>query len=851
MPMLLLGDATDAAPQEGLSDREAAERLAREGPNELPSARPRSTAAIAADVLREPMLLLLVATGLLYLLIGELQESLALLAAIFVVIGITLFQERKTERTLFALRDLSSPRALVVRQGRVQRIAGRDLVRGDLLVLEAGDRIAADGAVLGSSGLRVDESLLTGESVPVTKTAAGQPASRDGEATSVHSGTLVVAGHGLARVTATGAATELGRIGRTIAGLEIGRTRLQKEVTWAVRVLAFFGLSACLLLAALYGIGRGQWLEGALAGLTLAISMVPEEFPVILTVFLALGAWRISRSHVLTRRFVAIETLGAATVLCVDKTGTLTLNQMRISAVSTADGIDRLDMNAGPGVGARAVLRVAMLAAHRYAVDPIDRALADHGWRDTLAAGSDAWSLVREYPLTDSQPVTGNVWSASDQQPRMVAIKGAPETVIALCGMSGADADRTLGQVEQMAREGLRVLGVAQAAATGELPPSLPGFRFDFVGLVGLADPVRPGVPDAIRECHSAGIRVVMLTGDYPATARSIARQIGLRANDGCLSGPELVGMDDAAIRRAIGSVDVFARIKPDQKLRLVRALQANGDVVAMTGDGVNDAPALKAADIGVAMGSRGTDVAREAAALVLLDDDFTSIVRAVRLGRRIYDNIRKAVGYVLAIHVPIAGITLVPSLLGWPLVLMPLHVIFMEMIIDPACSVAFEMEPEEGDVMRRRPRDPRTRLFSPRLVLRSLLQGSGMWLIALAVYIGARQAGLDDRDTRTVTFTTLIISNLMLILTNRSLTRSLVLDRRSANPALGWIVATAVIALCVVLFVPAARDLFVLARPHALDLAVCAAAGLMAITWMELLKVLTRDQVLDGALPS
>jgi Ca2+-transporting ATPase len=398
---------------------------------------------------------------------------------------------------------------------------------------------------------------------------------------------------------------------------------------------------------------------------------------------------------------------------------------------------------------------------------------------------------------------------------------------------------------DRLARDGPNELPAARPRSTAAIAADV--LRDPMLLLL---DPVRPGVPDAIRECHGAGILVVMLTSDYPATARSIARQIGLRNDDGCLSGPELVGMDDATIRRTIRSVDVFARIKPDQKLRLVRALQANGEVVAMTGDGVNDAPALKAADIGVAMGSRGTEVAREAAALVLLDDDFTSIVRAVRLGRRIYDNIRKAVGYVLAIHVPSAGITLVPSPFGWPLVLMPQHVIFMETIIDPACSVAFEMEPEEGDVMRRRPRDPRMRLFSPRLVLRSLLQGSGMLMIALAVYIGSRQAGLDDRDVRTPTFTTLIISNLMLILTNRSLARSLVFDRRSVNPALGWIVGTAVVALGVVLFVPAARDLFVLGRPRALDLAVCAAAGLMAITWMELLKFLTRDQVLDGALP-
>ncbi len=834
----------EAPAQSGLSDLEAADRLQRDGYNELPSAKPRSLVAIAVEVVREPMFLLLIASGAVYLLLGDPEEAVALLAAVFLVIGITLYQEQKTERALQALRDLSSPRALVIRDGVTKRIPGREVVRDDLVVLREGDRVPADACVEACSNLFADESLLTGESVavgkvPGTRSASSEPPGGN-DRPLVYSGTLIVRGDGIARVYATGLGTQLGKIGTALARLEVGRTALQSEVSRMVRLLAVAGLTACAVVGVVYGFTRHRWLDGALAGLTLAISMVPEEFPVILTVFLALGAWRISRQHVLTRRIPAVEALGSATVLCVDKTGTLTLNRMSVAAIATTDELQAIGSTSLALLPAfTRVISTAILASKPNAFDPMERAFTDLAQRVDLQVDHHRFSLVREYPLSDALLAMVHVWRDRDDAfTHVIAAKGAPEAIAELCGLTHEQRRLVLQQVDEMAKSGLRVLGVGRGEWRSTVMPDTPqALGLHYLGLVGLADPVRPGVAAAIEECRSARIRVVMITGDYPETAMNIAHQIGFARTTTCLTGVDLARMGDVELRRRVQDVDVFARVVPEQKLRLVTALKANGEIVAMTGDGVNDAPALKAADIGIAMGGRGTDVAREAAGLVLLDDDFSSIVRAVRLGRRIYDNIEKATAYVLAIHVPIAGVSLIPVLFGWPLVLMPVHVIFMELIIDPACSIAFEMEPEETDVMRRPPRDPTRRLFTSQLMIRSLLQGLGALGAALLVLVVGWTLGFSESDVRTLTFSTLITTNLALILTNRSLTRSVWVGWRSPNPALQWLVAGALGVLATILYVPAVRDLFRMSRPHADDALVIVGAALGALIWMEAVK--------------
>ena len=825
-------DAAAPAIEVGLSEQESAARLQRDGLNELPASRPRSVIAIALEVVREPMFLLLIAAGSVYLLLGDPEEAIALLAAVFLVIGITLYQEHKTERALEALRDLSSPRALVIRGGVARRIAGREVVSGDVVIVREGDRVPADAIVHTATNLLVDESLLTGESVPVAKQAGPERAM-------VYSGTLVVRGEGRVFVCATGSATELGKIGAALNRVEIGRTALQRDVDRVVRLLAVLGLGACVIVGVAYGLVRHQWLDGALAGFTLAISMVPEEFPVVLTVFLALGAWRISRSRVLTRRIPAIETLGSATVLCVDKTGTLTLNRMSVAEIVC--GNERHSMAELSGTLPPAFIRVvatAAMASKPDAFDPMERAIVECA-RAIGVELPDRSLLVHEYPLTDALLAVAEVWrqsgAASDYD---VAIKGAPEAIARLCRLSGPSHARLIRQVDSLARGGLRVIGVARGVWHRErLPESVTDVPFEYVGLLALADPVRPGVPAAIEECHAARIRVVMITGDYPATAMNIARHIGLTRAADCLTGRDIAPMSDNELRSRVRDVDVFARIAPEQKLRLVTALKANGEVVAMTGDGVNDAPALKAADIGIAMGGRGTDVAREAAGLVLLDDDFSSIVRAVRLGRRIYTNIQKATAYVLAIHVPIAGIALLPVFMGWPLILMPVHVIFMELIIDPVSSIAFEMEPEEADVMRRPPRDPRQRLFTARMMVRSILQGAGAFLAAAMVCAATVRAGMTELDVRTLTFATLILANLALIATNRSLTLPMWATWGGPNPALRWLAGGAIGVLAAIVSVPFLRELFRVGPLHPNDVVVVAGAAAAALVWMEVVK--------------
>ena len=832
----------------GLSETEAAERLRKEGYNELPSSKGRSIFAIAYAVVREPMFLMLVACGVLYLLLGDVQEALMLLGFVFVVMGITLYQERKTERALEALRDLTSPRALVIRDGVEKRIAGREVVRGDVLVVKEGDRVPADAILLSCLNLSVDESLLTGESVPVRKLAAATPGAMGppggDDLPFIYSSTLVVQGQGIAEVQGIGMRTEIGKIGRALQTVESEKTPLQKETGRLVRNLVVVGLSLCVLVIVIYGLTRGNWLHGFLAGITLAMATLPEEFPVVLTIFLALGAWRISQKHVLTRRVPAVETLGSATVLCVDKTGTLTLNHMSASKLF-ADGA-YYDLN---GSGALSMpetfhelAEFSILASQIDPFDPMEKAIKQLGEQylvQTEHLHRD-WALVHEYPLSKQLLSLSRVWRSPDGADYIIAAKGAPEAIADLCHLDDRQVDELSRHIGTMADEGLRVLGVAKARFEHPaLPREQHDFAFEFLGLVGLSDPVRPTVPAAIRECYTAGIRVVMITGDYPGTARNIARQIGLKPSDTFITGAELDSLSDEDLGRRIKEANIFARVVPEQKLRLVNALKAAGEIVAMTGDGVNDAPALKSAHIGIAMGGRGTDVARESAALVLLDDDFSSIVQAVKLGRRIFDNIKKAIAYILAIHVPIAGMSLIPVLFKWPLVLMPVHIVFLELIIDPACSVVFEAEREEADVMTRRPRNSREPLFNKWTLTVSLMQGLSVLLIVLAVFAIALYRGQGEREARALMFTTLIVANLGLIMTNRSWSRTIISTLRSPNTALWLVILGAMVFLGLVLYVPFLRDLFGFGVLHPFDLWVCLGAGMISILWFEALKLI------------
>ncbi len=842
----------DREPRGGLSGAEAAARLRRDGYNDLPTGRRRGPLTIAVDVLREPMFLLLAACGTIYFALGDAQEASMLLGFVLLITGLSLYQAHKTERALDRLRDLASPRALVIRDGQQCRIPGREVVVDDLVLLAEGDRVPADAVLLSATNLAVDESLLTGESVPVRKTSADGhgPMARPGgdDLPFVYSGTLVVQGHGVARVQRTGPGTELGKIGRALEALEPEETPLQRETRHVVRVLAVVGLVLCIVVAALYAFNSGRWLDGLLAGLTLAMAIMPNEFPVVLTLFLSLGAWRLSRAHLLTRHMPAVETLGATTVLCVDKTGTLTLNQMSVAMLFATGRYHDLRASSEHALPDEfhELAEFGILGSQRDALDPIDHALKELG-RTYLAATEhlhDDWSLVQEYPLSKQLLALSRVWRSPAGDEYVIAAKGAPEAIADLCHFDEAATRQLAASIAAMTDEGLRVLGVGRARfLRADLPPQQHDFDFEFLGLVGLVDPVRPTAADAVRECHGAGIRVVMITGDYPATAAYVARRVGLPPEGPAriISGPELDGLDDAGLRQRIASTDVFARVVPEQKLRLVNALKANGQIVAMTGDGVNDAPALKAAHIGLAMGQHGTDVAREAAALVLLDDDFSSLVHAIKQGRRIFDNLTKAMTYILAIHVPIAGLSLLPVLFKWPLILLPVHVAFLHLIIDPACSVVFEAEPADADVMTRPPRDPAQPLFGRRLLVASLIQGLLTLLVLALIYGISLHRGQGETEARALTFTTLIVANLGLILTNRSWSRSIAATLPVRNAALWWVIGGAVVLLAVTLYVPAVRAPFRFSPVHLDDLAVCMLGGGIPVVVCEALKMTAR----------
>jgi Ca2+-transporting ATPase len=812
---------SDATPAAGLSGAQAARRLAAEGPNALPSAGRRSGAAIVLGVLREPMFSLLVAAAGVYLLLGDLREALVLSASMVVVFAIAVIQERKAERALEALRDLSSPRALVRRDGAVRRIAGADVVRGDLLLLAEGDRVPADARLVSANDLQLDESLLTGESLPLEK--------REGE---VYSGTLVVRGQGSAEVTATGARSRLGGIGVSLAALAPEKTLLERETARLVRVVAALAIALSVLLGLFYAVSRGAWIDGVLAGLTLAMAILPEEFPLVLTVFLALGAWRIARRGVLTRRMPAIEMLGAATVLCVDKTGTLTENRMALAEVL---GDDR----AGDGKERARALEAAALACELEPFDPMERAILAAALPATHAVRRE-WTLERDYPFGNGFLAVCHVWRSAGGA-RRAAIKGAAETVLPLCG-AGEVMQAARAQAAAAAERGLRLLAVAEAEVPeGPLPDDPGTYPFRWLGFVALADPLRPEVPAAVAQCRRAGIRVVMITGDYPGTALAIARQAGIAAHERVLTGADIRALDDAGLVDAVKRANVFARILPEEKLRLVQALKAAGEVVAMTGDGVNDAPALKAAHIGIAMGKRGTDVARESAALVLTEDDFGSIVATVRLGRRIYENIRNAMRYLIAVHVPIAGAAFVPVALGWPQLLLPMHVVFLEFVIDPACSIAFEAEDSDEEAMHRPPRDPRARLFDAATLAGALAAGVSMLAALLLACAWAVAGGRSDGEVRALGFATIVFGNLALILAHRSRERTILDTLSRPNPALWWVIGGALAALAGANYLPAAAEIFRFAPLGALELAVALGAGVLGILGLEAAKLARR----------
>lgn len=794
----------------GLSETEAASRLKQYGPNLLPSAKPRRPVDQFVAVIREPMLLLLVGAGLISFTLGEPLEATILMFSVCIVIGISLYQTQKTDKALAALKTLSAPKATVIRNGIAEKINSQNIVLEDVILLREGDRVPADAELLEVTNLMIDESAMTGESFAVEKQIGHR----------VISGTLVVKGHGKAIVTATGSSTEIGKIGRVLFRPSNKRTNLQIEVDRIVVKVATFSIASALAVAIIYSLTRGDWLEGALAGIASAMSLLPEELPIVLTVFLGLGAWRMSKLGVLVRSNPAIELLGQVSVLCVDKTGTITKNEMAL-IVKNQD-----------------VAFYGLLASPQNPFDPMDKAF------QVAAKIEDHWKLTREYPVSEKQLAICQAWE-TDRQEIVLAAKGAPETIAQFCRFTSAQLTELIGEVDEYAKQGFRVLGVAKhkLAPGSELPDDAAELEFEFVGLAQLSDPVRPGVSDAVRVTEQAGVRIVMITGDYPITAKTIATEIGISNPSEVVTGPEMAKLTDNEIKELVQRVNVFSRMLPTQKLQLVEALKESSEVVAMTGDGVNDAPALRASHVGIAMGSRGSEVAREAADLVITDDSFISITNGIKEGRRIYANLRRAFAYIIAIHIPIFGMALLPVLSAyWPLVLLPAQIAVLELLIDPAASLAYENEKLSPAEMRKPPRKLGLRLFTKDFVSISIFQGLLLFAGSSGIYLWSISQEHSDNKTRAVTFATILLGNLFLMVSNRSQSASLVeLFASRSNRQVYLILAIGIALLVAIFYNPTIRDAMRFEALNTKQWLTVIFASSLSIIWFEIYKALKR----------
>lgn len=797
-------------------------------------------------VLSEPMFILLIVAAMIYFVLGEPKDGAIMLIFVLAIISIEVIQEWKTDRTLQALKDLSAPKIKVIRDGKEIIIPSADLVPGDLMIITEGVKIPADGVVLKASDLSVDESSLTGEPEGVWKVPTDIVEASDDHWRKdyCYAGTLALNGSAYILVDKTGAATEYGKISTNVASAPDEPTPLQKQTGKIVKMSAgIAGVLFALVSTLTYfnlpdHVFGARIIESVLSGITLAMAMIPEEFPVILTVFLSMGAWRLAKKHSLVRRLPSVETLGAISVLCVDKTGTITMNKMKVEDTWSIDN------------DAKKLARIMGLGCETEAYDPMEKAMHEYceslGWSSENLYNGE---LISEYPFTDTNKMMGHVWN--HDQELLVAAKGSPEKILTLCTIPPEHHKVALEKLQEMSSRGLRVIAIAKMDVKnkGSIPPKLIDCKLTLCGLVGLADPPRASVKEDIRQCVEAGVRVVMITGDNGITASSIARQIGMPNYDHIITGDELNDMTDTELQKRVKDVSIFARVVPEHKMRIVKAFKANGDIVAMTGDGVNDAPALKYADIGIAMGKRGSEVSREAADLILMDDNFSTIVTTIRDGRRIYDNVRKAIGYVFTIHIPIAFASLLAPLLGInPAValLLPLHVVLLELVIDPTCSIVLERQHAEDDIMKRKPRDPNEKILTSGVLIKSILQGLVVFATSFGAYYYFIHQSVDNVTiARSMGLSIILFSNLMLVFVNSSNTASTYhsLSQIIKDKVMLVVTFGTIFGLLIILYSP----LHIYLKVGALTLAELGAAfglAFVGVFWYEIVKWVKRKKI-------
>ena len=821
-------------PVQGLTDKTVLTSRARHGRNVVVSKARTGILATVKEVVTEPMFVLLLLACIIYFGIGQIEEAITLIIALLLVAGISVYQSIRSDQALSVLRNLTQPQADVIRNGTLTTVPVEDLVVGDAVLVAEGGRLPADGIVEACTDCSIDESILTGESVAVTKTTGER----------VFAGTNLVAGRVWLTVSAVGVLTELGKIGRSLDAIQPEKTPLQLQISQFVIRMAWIGAGAFALVWGINYLRSGDWVTALLFGLTLAMSILPEEIPVAFSSFMALGAVRLSRMGILTKQPQTVESLGSATIICTDKTGTLTQDGMSVRYVYAALS-QTLTLFPDPVValpeGGRDVLAYAFWASETIPFDPMEKAIAAAFTEADPGAARLAYPMVHEYPLAGLPPMMTHIRQIPTGD-LVVAGKGAIEHLLAVCRLEPPDIDHIRLVTRQLSNNGYRVLGVARGNFE---PPGFPNsqdeFNWSFLGLIALENPPKANAKAVIQAFTEAGIQVKMITGDYPETAQAIARQVGLPGADTLLTGVEIMAMAAPELRARAGKTAVFARMFPEAKWRIVEALKQTGEIVAMTGDGVNDGPALKAAHIGVAMGRRGTELAKQAASLVLVNDDLSSMVEAIAQGRRIYQNLKKAVSYIVSIHIPIILTVAIPLLANWQWanLFSPIHIIFLELVMGPTCSIAFENEPAEVGLMQQSPRLLSATFLDWRELGRSIVQGLGIALAVLSVYYIAMQQGESISVGRTLVFTTLVLSNIWLTLVNRSFVHSVFSMILVRNWLLWLMLGFTLGLLLVTLFIPMAQPLFGFAPISASAFAWCLVAALTGVGWIEGFKLI------------
>lgn len=823
----------------GLSNDEVLASRAKNGLNSIITTKQNPFLASLFEMVKEPMFLLLLTATSIYFVSGDVGNGIFMIIAIVIITTISLYQESKSRNAIASLKKFSQPKSKVIRDGKLVEIPSDEIVLGDLLQCEEGTFIAADASILQAHDFAVDESILTGESMPVLKKESD-------DSSFVFRGTSVTSGLAMCKVTAIGNNTKLGEIGKSLQEIEVEKTPLQMQMGNFVKKMSFAGLVVFCIVWAINYFHSKEALDSLLKALTLAMSIIPEEIPVAFTTFMALGAWRLIKIGIVVKQTKTVETLGSANVICTDKTGTITENKMSLAqwytfADNTIKSTDSLNNSITDAD--TELLSLAMWASEPTPFDAMEIALHESYAHLQIPDERANFKLVHEYPLSGKPPMMTHVFE-NQHGIKIIAAKGAPEALEANSSLSNAEKENIAAALVKMTSQGYRVLGVGTTTLVGSnYPQKQQDFSFTFKGLVAFYDPPKANIKAVFDSLYKAGIQVKIVTGDNAETTTTIAKQIGFRDADKRLNGDELMAMDDATLKIKVMETAIFTRMFPEAKLKIIKALKDNNQIVAMTGDGVNDGPALKAAHIGIAMGKKGTEIAKQAANLILIDDDFSKMIDAIAMGRKIYNNLKKAIQYIISIHIPIILIVLIPLLLGWiyPNIFSPVHVIFLEIIMGPTCSIIYENEPIEPNLMILPPRPFSNTFFKLKEITMSIIQGAVITVGLVCIYHFCVSNTYNENTTRTMIFLTLISSNIFLTLVNRSFYYSIFSTLKYKNNLVPLIIGLTVVVTASLVYVPVFASFFEFERISIPQLVINIAAGSISVLWIEIYKIFIR----------